>query len=86
MLAPNGGLEIVGGSERSLDVKEMSENLKREGEDPKDYGFYFDLRKYGSVPHSGYGVGVERVLQWICGLDSIKDTIPFPRTMTRWKP
>jgi asparaginyl-tRNA synthetase len=86
MLAPKCGLEIVGGSERSLDIKEMSENLKRDGENPKDYGFYFDLRKYGSVPHSGYGVGIERVLQWICKLDSIKDTIGFPRTMTRWSP
>ena len=86
MLAPDGGLEIVGGSERSLDIKEMSENLKKEGEKPEDYKFYFDLRKYGSVPHSGYGVGIERVLQWICGLESIKDAIAFPRTMTRWKP
>lgn len=85
MLAPN-GTEIVGGSERSLDVKEMSDRLKKEGENPNDYQFYFDLRKYGSVPHSGYGVGVERVLQWICGLSSIKDTIPFPRTMLRWNP
>ncbi len=86
MLAPDCGLEIVGGSERSLDVEEMSKNLKRDGEKPKDYGFYFDLRKYGSVPHSGYGVGIERVLQWICKLDSIKDTIGFPRTMTRYTP
>jgi len=85
MLAPN-GTEIVGGSERSLDLKEMSENLKRDGENPEDYRFYFDLRKYGSVPHSGYGVGIERVIQWICKLDSIKDAIPFPRTMTRWSP
>jgi len=86
MLAPDCGLEIVGGSERSLDIKEMSENLRKEGEKPEDYGFYFDLRKYGSVPHSGYGVGIERVLQWICGADSIKDVIPFPRTPLRWKP
>ncbi|MFH1327157.1 MAG: asparagine--tRNA ligase [archaeon] len=86
MLAPGCGLEIVGGSERSLDVKDMSERLKKDKEDPKNYQFYFDLRKYGSVPHSGYGVGVERVIQWICGLDTIKDAIPFPRTMTRMKP
>lgn len=85
MLAPN-GTEIVGGSERSLDIKEMSKDLKKDGEDPKDYQFYFDLRKYGSVPHSGYGVGIERVIQWICGLDTIKDAIGFPRTMNRWKP
>lgn len=86
MLAPGCGLEIVGGSERSLDIKEMSENLKKDGENPEDYSFYFDLRKYGSVPHSGYGVGIERVLQWICGLETIKDAIAFPRTMTRYKP
>jgi asparaginyl-tRNA synthetase len=86
MLAPDGGLEIVGGSERSLDIKEMSERLKKEGEKPEDYKFYFDLRKYGSVPHSGYGVGIERVLQWICGLESIKDAIAFPRTPTRFNP
>ena len=86
MLAPGCGLELVGGSERSLDIKEMSENLKREGEKPEDYKFYFDLRKYGSVPHSGYGVGIERVLQWICGLESIKDAIAFPRTPTRFNP
>jgi len=86
MLAPGYGFELVGGSERSLDIKEMSESLKKEGEKPEDYKFYFDLRKYGSVPHSGYGVGIERVLQWICGLESIKDAIAFPRTMTRMKP
>lgn len=86
MLCPEVGSEIVGGSERSLDINEMSENLKRDGEDPKDYQFYFDLRKYGSVPHSGYGVGLERVIQWICKLDNIKDAIGFPRTMLRWSP
>ncbi len=86
MLAPKCGLEIVGGSERSLDIKDMSKRLKKDGENPEDYCFYFDLRKYGSVPHSGYGVGVERVLQWICSLDNIKDTIPFPRTPTRYTP
>lgn len=86
MLCPELGLEIVGGSQRSLDIEEMSKNLKKEGEDPKDYKFYFDLRKYGSVPHSGYGVGLERVIQWICKLDNIKDAIGFPRTMLRWKP
>ncbi|MBU0471694.1 MAG: asparagine--tRNA ligase [Nanoarchaeota archaeon] len=86
MLCPEIGLEIVGGSQRSLDIEEMSENLKRDGEKPEDYKFYFDLRRYGSVPHSGYGVGLERVLQWICKLDNIKDAKAFPRTMLRWKP
>ncbi|MEK6916717.1 MAG: asparagine--tRNA ligase [Nanoarchaeota archaeon] len=86
MLAPEGFCEIIGGSERSLDIKNMEKRLKKEGEDPKTYDWYFDLRKYGSVPHSGYGLGVERVVAWICGLDNIKDAIPFPRTMLRKTP
>lgn len=86
MLAPAGYGEIVGGSQRSLDVEDMKKRLQADGEDPADYKFYFDTRMYGSVPHSGYGVGIERVIRWICGLDSIKDAIPFPRTMLRYKP
>jgi len=86
MLVPEGFGEIVGGSQRSTDVKDMMERIKKEGGDPKDYNWYFDLRKYGSVPHSGYGVGVERVLRWICGLESIRDTIAFPRTIARGYP
>ena len=86
MLCPEIGVEVVGGSQRSLDVEDMSERLRADGEDPKNYEWYFDSRKYGSVPHSGYGVGIERVLTWICGLDSIKDAIPFPRTALRWTP
>lgn len=86
MLAPE-GTEIVGGSQRSLDIKDMSKRLKAEGEeDLSPYEFYFDLRRYGSVPHSGYGVGLSRVIKWICGLENIKDAIPFPRTMVRFKP
>jgi len=83
MLAPEGYCEIIGGSERSLLVDNMKERLRAEGEDPETYSWYFDLRKYGSVPHSGYGVGVERVISWICGLENIKDAIAFPRTMLR---
>jgi len=86
MLAPEGYCEIIGGSERSLLVDNMKERLRAEGEDPETYSWYFDLRKYGSVPHSGYGVGVERVISWICGIDNIKDAIPFPRTMLRKSP
>jgi asparaginyl-tRNA synthetase len=86
VIAPERYGEIIGGSQRDLDVEKMSELLKRDGEDPKNYQWYFDNRKYGSVPHSGHGMGVERVVAWICGLDSIKDAIPFPRTMERYKP
>lgn len=86
MLLPEGYGEVVGGSQRSTDVKELIESLKKQGEDPKNYDWYFDLRRYGSVPHSGYGLGVERLIAWICNLDNIKDSIPFPRTMLRKEP
>lgn len=86
MLAPEAYGEIVGGSERSTDVEDLKKRIISEGGKVEDYSWYFDLRKYGSVPHSGYGLGVERVLRWICGLENIKDTIAFPRTISRCHP
>jgi asparaginyl-tRNA synthetase len=86
MLAPSGYGEIVGGSERDTDIKSIEDALEREGEDPRNYDWYLDLRRYGSVQHSGYGLGVERLIMWICKLDNIKDAIPFPRSMTRVRP
>ncbi len=86
MIAPEGYGEIVGGSQRSLDIKEMTKRLKEIGESVKNYQWYFDLRKYGSIPHAGYGLGVERVVAWICGIENIKDAIPFPRTVLRFRP
>ena len=86
MLCPELGIEIIGGSERELDIKELEKALIKAKEDPKEYKFYFDTRKYGAVPHSGFGLGIERIIMWICKLDDIKDAIPFPRTMTRIKP
>ena len=86
MIAPDGYGEIIGGSQRSLNIEEMKKRLKESGENIDNYEWYFDLRRYGSIPHSGYGVGVERVVAWICNLDNIKDAIPFPRTMNRYRP
>ncbi|KYK22879.1 hypothetical protein AYK21_03490 [Thermoplasmatales archaeon SG8-52-2] len=86
MIAPGGYGEIVGGSQRSTDIEDMTKRLKEMGEPIENYEWYFDLRRYGSVPHSGYGVGVERVVAWICGIENIKDAIPFPRTVLRFKP
>ncbi len=86
MLAPDGYGEIIGGSQRDTDIKALRDSLKAQGEKPENYEWYLDLRKYGSIPHSGYGVGVERLIAWICCLDNIKDSIPFPRTILRWKP
>jgi asparaginyl-tRNA synthetase len=86
MLAPSGYGELVGGSERDTDVKSLIDALEAEGENIVNYDWYLDLRRYGSIQHSGYGVGVERLISWICKLDNIKDSIPFPRTLTRFKP
>jgi asparaginyl-tRNA synthetase len=86
MLCPELGSEIIGGSERDLDIERMKKYLKKQGDDPRHYEWYFDTRRYGAVPHSGFGLGVERVVAWLCKLDDIKDAIPFPRTMDRFSP
>jgi len=86
MLAPGEYGELIGGSQRSLDIKDMTKRLEAMGENVENYKWYFDLRRFGSVPHSGYGLGVERVVAWICGTDNIKDAIPFPRTILRFRP
>jgi len=86
MLAPEGYGELIGGSQRDTDIKELIASLKKMGEKPENYGWYFDLRRYGSVPHSGYGLGVERLVAWLCKLDNIKDAIAFPRTQRRFRP
>ncbi len=85
-LAPEIGDEIIGGSERENDIEKMRENLLQEGEDPSSYEWYFDTRRYGAVPHSGFGMGIDRIVQWICKLNHIRDAIPFPRTLTRTYP
>ncbi|MBU2590116.1 MAG: asparagine--tRNA ligase [Nanoarchaeota archaeon] len=86
LLAPEGYGEIIGASEREVDLEKLKSKLEAEGEDLENYGFYLDTRKYGSVQHAGFGMGVERLISWICGLDNIKDAIAFPRTPLRYKP
>lgn len=86
VIAPEHYGELVGGSQREEDIEKLKKNLIAYGENPKDYEFYFDTRRYGSAPHAGFGMGMERVIAWICGLDNIRDAIPFPRTMVRFKP
>ena len=86
LLAPEGFGEIIGGSERETDNNLIMERLREKGESLDNYQWYLDLRKYGSVPHSGFGLGIERIVTWVCKLDHIRDAIPYPRTVARVYP
>jgi asparaginyl-tRNA synthetase len=86
LLAPDGYGEIIGGSEREDDLNALLERLSEEGLKQADYEWYLDLRRYGAVPHGGFGLGVERTLAWLCGLKHIRETIPFARMMGRFYP
>ncbi len=86
LLAPEGYGEIIGGGERVWSPDELTERIREEGLEPESYGSYLDIRKFGSVPHSGFGLGIDRTVSWICGSDHIKHVIPFPRTMRRTTP
>ena len=86
MLAPEGYGEIIGGGQREDDLAILENRIKEHDLDMKDFGWYLDLRKYGSVPHSGFGLGIERTVAWITGIKHIRETIPFPRTIYRLDP
>ncbi|MCE4622556.1 MAG: asparagine--tRNA ligase [Desulfurococcales archaeon] len=86
LLAPEGVGEIVGGSERQDDYQALYKQIESRGYNPEDYQWYLDLRKYGSVPHSGFGLGVERYLMWVTGVNHVRDTVPFPRFRDRIYP
>jgi asparaginyl-tRNA synthetase len=86
LMAPEGYGELTGGGQRVHDLKQMLERLKEEKLDPKAYSWYVDLRRWGTVPHAGFGMGIERMLMWILKLEHIRDAIAFPRTITRAYP
>ena len=86
LLAPEGYGEIIGGSERDTDFDYLEARVKEQGLDLEEYSWYLDLRKFGSVPHSGFGLGLERAVTWISGEEHIREAIPFPRTMNRLWP
>jgi len=86
LLAPEGYGEITGGGQRIDDLDELLKRIKEGNLNPDDYKWYIDLRRYGSVPHSGFGLGVERTLAWICKLSHIRDAIAFPRLINRVYP
>lgn len=86
LIAPEGYGEIIGGSQRVDTETELLAQLKEVGLDPEPYQWYVDLRRFGSVPHSGFGMGLARVIAWITGVSHIRETIPFPRQINRLYP
>ena len=86
LLAPEGYGEVVGGGERIHDYVLLERRLAEHKLPRAEYAWYLDLRKYGSVPHSGFGIGIERTVTWLCGLEHVRETIPFPRLLNRLYP
>ncbi len=86
LLAPKGFGEIIGGSQREDDLEALERRIEIEDIDKEPYEWYIDLRRYGSVVHSGFGLGIERLLMWICNLEHIRDACMYPRTITRMAP
>jgi len=85
-IAPDGYGEIIGGSQREDDLEKLVARIRAEGLPLRPYEWYLDLRRYGTFPHSGFGLGLERVVAWICGLPHVREAIPFPRLLNRIYP
>lgn len=86
LLAPEGYGEIIGGGERTYTEDEILSRMAADGLDPEPYSWYVDIRRYGGVPHGGFGLGVDRLVAWLAGAESIREVIPFPRTSRRVTP
>ena len=86
LLAPEGYGEIIGGSERISDPDLLLQHIHEHNLPEEAFKWYIDLRHYGSVPHSGFGLGVERTVTWICGIDHLRETIAYPRMINRVYP
>jgi asparaginyl-tRNA synthetase len=86
MLAPEGVGEIIGGSQRIHDPGLLRQKIREHGLPEEVFDWYLDLREFGTVPHSGFGIGLERTVRWICGIEHIREAIPFPRMYTRMRP
>ena len=86
LLAPNGFGEIISGGLREDNLDNLEKRMMLEGLEKRNYDWYLDLRRYGSVPHGGFGLGIERLMRWVLNINDIKDTLPFPRTITRVSP
>lgn len=86
LLAPEGYGEIIGGGERAADLDYLIEQLKAHNLPQETFEWYLDLRRFGSVPHAGFGMGIERTVAWMCGIEHVRETIPFPRMLYRLRP
>ena len=86
VLAPEGYGEVIGGSQRVSSFELLNARIEQHNLPKEAFQWYLDLRRYGSVPHSGFGMGIERAVAWICGLDHVRETIPFARTLHRIYP
>jgi asparaginyl-tRNA synthetase len=86
VLAPEGYGEIIGGSQRVSSYELLSSRIDQHELPREAFEWYLDLRRYGSVPHSGFGMGIERLVAWVCALDHVRETIPFPRMLNRMYP
>jgi asparaginyl-tRNA synthetase len=86
VLAPEGYGEIIGGSERIHDYDLLLQRIKEHGLPQKAFQWYLDIRKYGTVQHGGFGIGLERTVAWICGLPHVRETIPYPRMLYQLYP
>ncbi len=86
LIAPEGYGEIIGGGQRICDLELLRTRLAEHGLSESTYQWYLDLRRYGSVPHSGFGIGIERTVAWICGIEHVREAIPFPRLLNRLYP
>ncbi len=86
VLAPEGYGEIIGGGEREINLETLQGAIEQHGLDMSVFEWYLDLRRYGSVPHAGFGLGLERTVAWICGLKHVRETIPFPRMLEKMVP
>ncbi len=86
LIATEGAGEIIGGSQREENIDILLERIRHEGLPEKEYAWYLDTRRFGAVPHSGFGIGLERMVRWMAGVEHIRECIPFPRTITRLRP
>jgi asparaginyl-tRNA synthetase len=86
LIAPDGYGEIIGGGQREDDTETLRKRIKEHDLSEEDFQWYLDLRRFGSVPHAGYGLGLERFLTWIAGTEHVREAIPYPRMIHRLRP